>query len=447
MNFGLVGILSGLSVTACGLDAESMLQVSQLPPGILDPSAGGQSAPPAPSSCEDDCSCPYLEYIDGTYVYEDFFPVGTKNEEWCFPDIYTEQTCISVTCSMNTTSCTFGTLTMELADLATPGDTSLEIKMRLEPDFLNFSVGVVQTGMTFESVSSCELPDGTPAVCSSPTSLSVGSRTIDMVYPRCIEAFVMPTAAGIGPSSGGFDPFSQGFGPTFAPTPSPLFPPTLAPTPSPLFPPTLAPTPSPVFPPTLAPTPSPPTAGASGDPHCTNIKGENFDVYKRGKINMVTIPQGRDAAEADFSVVVVVTPTWWKTCAASFISLAVITRESSCEQIKITPGDGLMPEVEKLPDAERRCNQTSTIDKIGENAVLLKIGERKVKFWQTTKYDKYLNMEIYGLANEQQKVGGILGLDDHEDESEVPEECKRGKRVSSKESDHRVTSISYARII
>jgi len=408
MILGLAGILSVLSVKAHGLDAESMLQVSQFPGGFSSGgfSSGGPGGLPGLTSCEDDCTCSYLEYIEGTYVYTDFFPAGNRDEQWCFPDMYMSQTCISVTCTQNATSCTFGSVVMAAVDLATPLETNLEIKVRLEPDFLNFSVGLVQTGMSFatESMASCHVDSFTPAVCSAPTALTVtGSvvQTINMEFPRCMEAFSMA--------------------PPVLPTP--------------------APTPSPAL------SSGPTSAGASGDPHCTNIKGENFDVYKRGKINMVTIPQGRDAAEADFSIVVVVTPTWWKTCAASFMSLAVITRESSCEQITIRPGDGLMPEVEKLSDAERSCNQTSTIDKIGEATVVLKMGERKVKFWQTTKYDKYLNMEIYGLANEQQKVGGILGLDDHEDESEVPEECKRGKRVSSNESDHRVTSISYARII
>jgi len=413
MIFGLVAILSVLSVKAHGLDTESMLQVSQLPslPGGSGGGGGAGGFGQGVNSCEDDCTCDHLEYIEGTYTYTDFFPAGNRNEQWCFPNMYTQQTCISVTCTQNATSCTFGNVVMAAVDLVPPSETNLEIKVRLEPDFLNFSVGVVQTGMSFavDSVASCDLLDGTPAVCSTPTSLEVSSgtvQTIDLAYPRCIEAVPIPVT----PAS-----FPPGF-PTLAPTPSPAL-------------------------------SSPTAAGASGDPHCTNINGENFDVYKRGKINMVTIPQGRDAAEADFSIVVVVTPTWWKACAASFISLAVITRESSCEQITIRPGDGLMPEVEKKSEVERNCNQTSTIDQIGEATVVLKVGERKVKFWQTTKYDKYLNMEIYGLANEQQKVGGILGLDDHEDESEVPEECKRGKRVSSEESDHRVTSISYARII
>jgi len=162
---------------------------------------------------------------------------------------------------------------------------------------------------------------------------------------------------------------------------------------------------------------------------------------------MVTIPQGHDPAEADFSIMVVVTPTWWKKCASSFISLAVIVRESSCEKITILPGDGLMPQVERLRSAERTCNQTSTFEEIGEKTLLVKVGGRKVKFWQTTKYDKYLNMEVYNLANETQKVGGILGLDEHDDESEIPEECKGAKHDLDLEAYHAVTSISFARVM
>merc|ERR1719436_718514 len=183
-----------------------------------------------------------------------------------------------------------------------------------------------------ESPAVCAL-DGIPTVCYTPTSSSSLTSTalaipLEMVLPQCVEAISTPAAS------------STGLAPTLSPIPSP--------------------TPSPTF--SLPPS----APGASGDPHCTNMRGENFEVYKRGKINMVTIPQGRDAAEADFSIVVVVTPTWWKKCAASFISLAIIMRESSCEKITIRPGDGLMPEVEQLPDAERRCNQTSTLEKIGE---------------------------------------------------------------------------------
>merc|ERR1719510_860779 len=192
--------------------------------------------------------------------------------------------------------------------------------------------------------------------------------------------------------------------------------------------------------PTPSPTPAPVSA-AVGDPHCTNMHGENFEVYKRGKINMVTIPQGRDPAEADFSVMVVVTPTWWKKCAASFISLAVIMRESSCEKISIRPGEGLMPAVEIIPNSEKSCKQQSSVENVGDDAVIVKAGQRQVKFWQTTKYDKYLNTEVYGLVNEVQKVGGILGLDEHGEESEVPEECKdHQKNVQT-------SSISFARVM
>merc|ERR1719225_1512971 len=100
-----------------------------------------------------------------------------------------------------------------------------------------------------------------------------------------------------------------------------------------------------------------------------------------------------------------------------------------------------MPEVKRFPNADRTCNQTSKVDEIGEKTVVINVGERKVKFWQTTKYDKYLNMEVYGLAHEKQKVGGILGLDDHGEESEIPEECKAAKHIQDERHDG--TSISF----
>jgi len=172
---------------------------------------------------------------------------------------------------------------------------------------------------------------------------------------------------------------------------------------------------------------------------------------------MVTIPQGQSAAEAEFSIVVVVIPTWWKTCAASYIFTAIVTWESSCETVTVETGKGLMPEVKFYPSAERICNQTGTHEEIGEDTVVVKVGERRVKLSQTTRYTKYLNLEISGLANEKQKVGGILGLDEHGSEAEVPEECKARKRhisektdrvsFSSTEDDVAAAFLSFARVI
>jgi len=412
-----IAILCVLGATTHSIDVESVLQVShkQFPGfGGLDdiPITGGVPTGlfPPDLGCEVDCSCDYLEFLDGVYTITNFFPAPGYVGTWCFPDVYAADECIPVSCTANRTSCTFGTLTMARMDLAGPNDTDLEIKFRMEGDMYNFSVGIVSTGLTFTTDSTTTNVDGSQAVSgTADMSMFADGIPYPLTQKRCAEA-------------------------TLAPTPSP--------TPSP--PPTPSPTPSP----TPIPTPLPPPSSAAvGDPHCTNMRGENFEVYKRGKINMVTIPQGRDPAEADFSIMVVVTPTWWKKCAASFISLAVITRESSCEKITIRPGDGLMPQVERLLNAEKTCNQTSTVEEIGEKSLLVKAGERKVKFWQTTKYDKYLNMEVYNLAGEKQQVGGILGLDEHDDESEIPEECKGAKHNLDLEDYHAVTSISFARVI
>jgi len=307
-----------------------------------------------------------------------------------------------VTCDLSGTFCSFGILqNIPVVELISPHSNDMDIKIRLEPDFFNFSVGTShQFVAAYSGDSTCDMTDGTPAVCGADladlevTDTSTGFTTTLPLggVVQCVETVSNPPAA----------------------TPSP--------------------------------TPGPSTAGARGDPHCTNLRGENFEVYKRGKLNMVTIPQGRDPTEADFSITVVVTPTWWKKCAASFISLAVIRWESSCEALTIRPGDGLMPDVKHFPNADRSCNQTSTVDEVGEKTVVVKVGDRKVKFWQTTKYDKYLNMEVYGLAQEKLKVGGILGLDAHGEESEVPEECK-GRKRDLEEPDDGVTFISFARVM
>merc|ERR550525_951517 len=343
-----------------------------------------------------------LTFLDGTYIYENFVTgMFQMNEQWCFPDFYVGSECIDVTCNPQDMTCNFGHIqSVPIFYLISPHSNNIDIKIRLEPDFFNFSVGDSHQYVAVYpfTQSKCDMTDGTPAVCSAGDAVltitdqvTVTVKTISLDHPTCTQTVSNP----------------------------PLTP---------------------------APTP-PPAAGARGDPHCTNLRGENFEVYKRGKLNMVTIPQGRDPAEADFSIMVVVTPTWWKKCAASFISLAVIMRESSCEKITIRPGDGRMPQVERLPNAERTCNQTSTLEEIGEKTLLLKAGERKVKFWQTTKYDKYLNIEVYNLAGEKQKVGGILGLDEHGDEAEIPEECKGAKHHLHLEAYHAVTSISFARVI
>jgi len=488
MNFVVVGIFSMLWARTCSLDTQSMLQLYKFPGGpsggsssgggvsVGGGSLGGGSSfgggsfgggspgmasfgfpdnlpgvswGPMPESCEEDCSCGHHEWLQGEYSYAGFFPANGRAETWCFSNLYMTQTCIEVTCSVNGTSCNFGSHQVDTAALRGPDDTNLVIRARYEPDLLNFSVGLVMEGLSFEAESVCALDDGTSCVGqASGARLSVMDAEEETTYfaldmPRCFDATLAPTHS-------------------LTPSPTPALTP---------FPPALTPFPAEEAAAAAAEEPGEESteeheetidevtiggfdfggaspAHASGDPHCTNMRGENFEVYKRGKINMVTIPQGSDEANADFSVAVVVTPTWWKKCAAAFITLAVITRESSCEKITIRPGDGLMPAVEKLPNAEKTCNQTSALEEVGEKTVMLRVGDRIIKFWQTTKYDKYLNMDVYGLAKEKQKVGGILGVDDHEDEAEVPEECKGRKRgLSEKAGNFAVTSISFARVV
>lgn len=116
-------------------------------------------------------------------------------------------------------------------------------------------------------------------------------------------------------------------------------------------------------------------------------------------------------------------------------------RESSCEKITVQPGDGLRPMVQTVKDANRTCTQKTKVEDIGKDAIRIKVHEKTVKFWQTTKYDKYLNMEVDGLASETKKVGGILGVDDHDSETEIPEECKHHQ--ASKE----IASLSFARVL
>merc|ERR1719436_1946946 len=87
-----------------------------------------------------------------------------------------------------------------------------------------------------------------------------------------------------------------------------------------------------------------PSAGASGDPHATNLKNEQFDIHATGTMNMITIPRGSAAGNAEFAVYATTTENGWSMCAPSFITEVKVYQESSCEETTIHPGNSV-PEV------------------------------------------------------------------------------------------------------
>merc|ERR1740129_1484589 len=146
-----------------------------------------------PLTCDLDCTCDYLDYLDGAYIIPGFFSALPSGSTWCFPDQYPVNECINVSCAANGTACSFGPVTMTRMDLAGPNETDLEIKIRMEGDFYNFSLGLVSTGASFTANSLTVNTDGTPVVSGLVTNMEADTIPLAMSNKRCAEATLAPT--------------------------------------------------------------------------------------------------------------------------------------------------------------------------------------------------------------------------------------------------------------
>ncbi|CAK0788621.1 unnamed protein product [Prorocentrum cordatum] len=171
-------------------------------------------------------------------------------------------------------------------------------------------------------------------------------------------------------------------------------------------------------PPTPAPTPAatseptPPPAGgagagasAVGDPHLQNIHGERFDLMKAGKHVLLNIPRGTGAESSLLRVQADARRLGGHCADIYFQELNVTGSWAYAEQ-----AGGYHYSVSQR---DIKTPGWATIGKV----------ELKVVRGHTDSGLQYLNMHVKHLGRAGFAVGGLLGEDDHDDVSTVPDDC------------------------
>jgi len=244
---------------------------------------------------------------------------------------------------------------------------------------------------------------------------------------------------------------NQGYGAFWWQTPQ-----TSAPTPSP----TASPSSSPTSSPTPSPTASPSSlqAQATGDPHVRNIKGEKFDIVNPGKHVLLQLPRSAQPHAAHLHVVADVEQV--SDCLAFYMKSVTVSGNWVASPLEfrahsgnltlggLTTGASLlvggMP-VKSLQEFEdllpTGLAEVATPKTVEPNsharkrmlmlAVKLKFpaGPQLVISFMRTRDARVGNhvdhLDVAGirLGTAKMEVGGLLGEDDHDSATAMPEEC------------------------
>lgn len=159
------------------------------------------------------------------------------------------------------------------------------------------------------------------------------------------------------------------------------------------------------------------SAASSGDPHMVNIKNERFDVRKPGQHVLLQIP--RLAAQADSLLRVDAMIRNHKNCKIQYIKRLNITGQWA--EANRTGGIIFDPDVPNPWKATAELPHA--VKTVVHGNVTLKLGPvgLQVQYVYTKKGFGYLNFHADSLGELHMPVGGLLGLDDHEEATK--EDC------------------------
>jgi len=201
---------------------------------------------------------------------------------------------------------------------------------------------------------------------------------------------------------------------------------------------------------TPAPAPPPPPAGAKGDPHLLNIKGERFNVQRQGSAPLVKITSGGDAHLEVMALVEGVKQCQKKmfitqvNSSGSWLekNVAVIVGEEQSGKSFSVLVDGqevwspastgsVAPATENIIFNHAKKFSIHEISAKAESGIEIKTAyEVKMKIVRPQHRPSttpHLNFDIDGLRNIQDSfmVGGLLGKDDHSFWTTRNEDCSQ----------------------
>jgi hypothetical protein len=187
-----------------------------------------------------------------------------------------------------------------------------------------------------------------------------------------------------------------------------------------------------------------PVAGAKGDPHLQNIKGEHFEVMQTGNMLLIEVPRGSNPT-LDFAVRADIDRLEVVECGPTFITRVYMTGRWLGAPLDIRSGafedrpatkhafalrlDNGKWESHASFLKEEKEEKTLSLSKHAtimkqRRGFFIKVGVLNITVSQPRRPRVFLDVNIEGIGHLKTEVGGLLGLDDHSAAAEVTSECQ-----------------------
>lgn len=155
---------------------------------------------------------------------------------------------------------------------------------------------------------------------------------------------------------------------------------------------------------------------ASGDPHLVNVYGQRFDLAQSGIHTMLLIPRW---AEPHGAVLGVVASAEQHGVACADMYLVSLNITGRWVERRLRRDGGVERFFASRPPAS--ANSTGWMEYGGRVRL-------KVAWGRTSGGVRYLNLLARGLTQAGERVGGLLGEDDHTREATPSAGCRAGRR-------------------
>lgn len=166
-----------------------------------------------------------------------------------------------------------------------------------------------------------------------------------------------------------------------------------------------------------------------GDPHCVNVRGEAFDLFKTGDAEMAIVPKTAHTRGRDLRVIANIQPIAAAKCAPMVIMRVDVYGEwlGAIPPLSIVPGADGQPAIpEEWRDVAVPENLTMRVTPSTHRVELQIAKDVRVLAVQRRGYKtgiEYLDLKVMGLKTLGRTAGGLLGLDSHTHEARPPTGC------------------------
>lgn len=181
---------------------------------------------------------------------------------------------------------------------------------------------------------------------------------------------------------------------------------------------------------------------ATGDPHCQNVMGEEFEIRQRGLLDFIRVPKAADVVGAKLLVQAEIDGPLEEKCFVTFIK-SFSVNGTGVEQIQVVATES-GPVLVRGTESKALSHTDDTADSAGlmktnlGNMVFarkqkdhrwseLSIPRWNLTFRMETRMYKnlyYFDLHTHGLKQLGDDVGGILGYDSHwHAQHDAPEHC------------------------